>query len=88
MDTAAKTKVDATIRAGRLVEISGGTKAIDMGVFYFDHGSLVKPYVTTVTEMHRNYVVEVERVRIAEGKFRGLEGWVDSSLLSRVLVMP
>jgi hypothetical protein len=88
LSASAKEKMALEIMTGRLMRVPSGTKALDLGLRYFANGALVTPYRTTIGEMRRDSVVEVEHVRITDGDFRGMEGWAYSTALWHALVMP
>lgn len=74
--------------AGRdgLVFIPNKTKGRYKGQkFLLKGGRLVDPYPANSYDMARDGAIEVERIKITEGPHKGLEGWVQTNCLKRVL---
>jgi len=72
------------IRKGTVL-IAEQTKGIFLRrSFLLPSGRLVVPYAVNSFDMARDGVVEIEKVRITDGPNRDLEGWIDTSLLTRL----
>lgn len=56
--------------------------------YLLQDGRIVDPYPTTLSEMKRDHVKYVEKIRIKEGPNKGIKGWADSQNLQRILIMP
>lgn len=85
---AAWDQLRAARAAGRVVALPNGTRARLLDRQYLIGGRLIAPYPTTLAEMRRRSVIEVDRVVVADGPYRGAEGWVDGSFARPVLAMP
>ena len=62
--------------------------SITGGGYLLQDGQLVDPYPTTLSEMKRDHVTDVEKIRITEGPSKGIEGWADIRKIQHKLVMP
>lgn len=72
------------IRKGTVL-IAEQTKGIFLRrSFLLPNRHLVAPYAANSFDMARDGVIEVEKVRITEGPNRDLEGWIETSLLTRL----
>ena len=68
--------------------LSEKTRGIFKGRYYLLRGGrLVAPYATTLSDMQRDGVIEIERIKITDGPLRGLEGWVPTKCLRRRLTI-
>ena len=71
-----------------LVFLPNGTKGVWKGRrFLLEGGRLVEPHPANSYDMIRDGAVEIERIRVTEGPQKGLEGWIPSDRLQRLLTM-
>jgi len=80
---------DAPLEAGKhLVLVPNETRGIYEGRSYLlGGGRLVDPYPANSYDMARDGAVEVERIRITEGPYKGLEGWTQTQDLHGLLTI-
>jgi hypothetical protein len=72
----------------RLVFIPNETRGRYKGrKFLLKGGRLVDPYPANTHDMERAEAVEVEKIKITEGPSEGLEGWVQTNHLKRLLTL-
>ena len=87
MNAAASDAPKREVRS-RLVFIPNETRGRYMGrKFLLSGGRLVDPYPANSYDMQRVEAVEVEKIKITEGPSKGLEGWVRSNQLKRLLTL-
>jgi len=68
--------------------ISNGTKGNMLSRKFLQHGRLVDPYPANSYDMQRNRAVEVVLIRIKDGPYRTLEGWMPIRYLRPTDVLP
>jgi hypothetical protein len=68
--------------------IPSGTKANIQNRQVLQGGNLVDPYPASANDLRRNRAVEVELIKIKDGPYRNIQGWMPSDFLQHTTVMP